>query len=189
MVSTISRLVRSTLTKNKWLLTCSGVEIETDEVAEPSGLLPILIWQAGQTLEEIWGPQPLLFRPDPESWAHVALVTNSGQPILPLSVWLHAVHYEIEKVVLRPHVEDTLGSGFRLVPSPNGRLEVLPSNPGEVVPVPNAEASAGGLTRAADGRLTGHMDSWLNRWNDALYANRIQIAAVEPSPSGPAGNR
>lgn len=187
MVSTIGRLVRSTLTTNKWLLTCSGVEIDTDEVAEPSGLLPILIWQAGQTLEEIWGPQPLVFKPDPASWAHVALITDSGHPILPLSVWLHAVHYEIEKIVLRPHAIDTLGAGFRLVPRADGKLEVFPSSPGEFVPVPNAEPSAGGLTRSSDGRLMGHMDHWLNRWNEALYASRIRIASPEPSPTAPSG--
>lgn len=176
-VPTLSRLVRSILISRQWALTCEDLELSPKEVADETGLLPIVVWNAGQTLEQVWGAQPLLFRAHSDSLANVVLDPDPKQPLLPLSVWLHAVHYEIEKAVLRPGMSDTLGRSFRLVTNPaTGRTTVVDR------PAPPAAHQPRSLNKTATGLLAGPIDFWLASWNDALAKHRLRIAAPTPQP-------
>lgn len=97
-VDQVSTLVRNTLDSQEWAFSCEDIVLLTDEVAAKDGLLPVLLWIAGQTLETAWGePQQLVFRIDSE--ALCGMVPELNSKIMPPSVWLHAIHYEIEQIV------------------------------------------------------------------------------------------
>lgn len=97
-VDQVSSLVKNTLDSSEWAFSCEDIVLLTDEVASKDGLLPVLLWVAGQTLEEVWGePQKLVFRIDSE--ALCGMVPELNAEIMPPSVWLHAIHYEIEQIV------------------------------------------------------------------------------------------
>lgn len=96
-IDDVSRLIKNTLDRSEWSLSCEDIVLHTDEVSAKDGLLPVILWVAGQTLEKIWGPQQLMFRVDSE--ALCGMTPELEKPILPPSVWLHAIHFEIEQIV------------------------------------------------------------------------------------------
>lgn len=96
-VDQVSKMVKNALDKSGWALSCEDIVLMSDEVAAKDGLLPVILWVAGQTLEKIWGPQQLVFRVDSE--ALLGMVPELNHAILPPSVWLHAIHYEMEQIV------------------------------------------------------------------------------------------
>lgn len=96
-VDQVSTLVKNTLDSSEWAFSCEDIVLLTDEVASKDGLLPVLLWVAGQTLENIWGPQQLVFRIDSE--ALCGMVPELNAEIVPPSIWLHAIHFEIEQIV------------------------------------------------------------------------------------------
>ena len=96
--SQLARLVGNALNKENWSYSCEGEDLTVEEVSAPDGLLPLVLWKAGQTLEKIWGPQELVFRCDPDALCGV--VPEPKRPIVPLAVWLYAVHYELETAAL-----------------------------------------------------------------------------------------
>lgn len=97
-----SQLVKNILDKKEWSLSCEEIVLTSDEVSSPNGLLPILMWVSGQTLEKIWGPQDLSFRCDNDSLCSV--FPDLKRPILPPSIWFYALSYELEQVALKnPH--------------------------------------------------------------------------------------
>ena len=99
-VEQVSMLVARALNKSGWVLSCEDLELTTDEVAAKDGLLPLVMWIAGQTLEQVWGrPQELVFRCDANALCGV--VPDLKRPVLSPSIWLHAIHHELERAVLR----------------------------------------------------------------------------------------
>ena len=99
-VDHLSRLVGRALNSAGWVLSCEDIELTTDEVCAKDGLLPLVMWISGQTLEKVWGkPQELVFRCDANALCGV--VPDLKRPLLPSSVWLHAIHFELENAIQR----------------------------------------------------------------------------------------
>jgi len=140
-VDQVSTLVKNTLDSSEWALSCEEIVLLTDEVASKDGLLPVLLWIAGQTLEDIWGPQKLVFRIDAD--ALCGMVPELTAEILPPSIWLHAVHYEIEQAVLKhpngPAVIDDWFARWNQALAQK-KIALLPPN---MAPVPQNQGTTG----------------------------------------------
>lgn len=106
----LSSFVNRSIEKGQWVLRCEDMELTSEEVSAQDGLLPLVVWVAGKTLEKIWGPQDLVFRCD--SNATCGVVLEPQRAILPTSVWLHAVHYELERAVLSHDVSMVMNDWF-----------------------------------------------------------------------------
>ena len=105
-----SKFVKKALNTSGWKFRCEDVELETDEIANQDGLLPLVMWIAGEALEKLWGRQELVFRCD--SKALCGVVPEFNRSILPESVWLHAIHYELEKAATSPDVSAAINDWF-----------------------------------------------------------------------------
>ena len=95
-VDKVSTLIKNTLDKTGWVLSCENIELTAEEVSAKDGLLPLVMWITGQTLETIWGPQDLVFRCD--SAALCGVVPDLRRPVLSQSIWLHAIHFELDRI-------------------------------------------------------------------------------------------
>ena len=98
-VNQVSWLTRRTLDQAQCALSCEGVVLTAEEVAAPDGLLPLLVNAAAVRLETLWGQQSFVFRQD--SSALCGVVPAPTAPILPPSVWMHAVHFELDEAIRR----------------------------------------------------------------------------------------
>lgn len=96
--------------KSQWQLRCEDVELEVTEVANKDGLLPLIMWVAGKSLEKVWGPQELVFRCD--SNALCGVVPELTRPVLPAAVWLHAIHYQVEEAATHSDVSSVVNGWF-----------------------------------------------------------------------------
>lgn len=109
-VEKTSHFLTKAINRAQWQLRCEDVELETSEVANKDGLLPLIMWVAGQNLEKVWGPQELVFRCDPNALCGV--VPELTRPVLPASVWLHAIHYEVETAATNADVSSVVNAWF-----------------------------------------------------------------------------
>ena len=109
-VPQLSSFVRKSMDKNGWSLQCEDLVLETSEVAGPEGLLPLLMWVTSNTMAKIWGEQDLAFRLNSDALCGVTLECNA--PLLPASVWLHAIHYQLEEAVHSPDVGAVMNTWF-----------------------------------------------------------------------------
>lgn len=109
-VDKASKVLARAMDKSQWSLRCEDVELGTEEVANKDGLLPLVMWVAGQNLAKIWGPQELVFRCD--SNALCGVVPEFSRPILPQAVWLHAMHYEVERAATHSDVSMIINEWF-----------------------------------------------------------------------------
>lgn len=105
-----SSLMSKAMDNAQWQLRCEDVELSTDEVTAKDGLLPLIVWIAGKNLEKLWGSQELVFRCDPNALCGV--IPEFQRPVLPASIWLHAVHCEIETAATSMDVSAVVNGWF-----------------------------------------------------------------------------
>ena len=106
----LSSFITKAIDQNGWALKCEDLVLETGEVAGADGLLPLLMWVSSNTINKIWGPQDIAFRLNSDALCGVTLECNA--PILPASVWLHALHYELEGAATSPDVGIVMNKWF-----------------------------------------------------------------------------
>lgn len=107
-VDKLSFVVKTSIENLNWTFACDGTEegssekeylaLSSDEMSSTSGLLPLVMWIAGQSIKDIWGEQDLVFRCDSESLCGVT--PELKNPILPPAIWMHAIHFELERAVM-----------------------------------------------------------------------------------------
>ena len=106
----ISQFLAKSLDKQGWILECEDLQLATEEVSSEEGLLPLIVWIASDHIQKMWGPQELGFRVN--SNALCGVVLDLDRPIVPMAVWLHAVHYEVERAATSPSVSNVVNDWF-----------------------------------------------------------------------------
>lgn len=112
-VDELSKFVEGLLDLKGIVFSCEDIELTTNEVSSKDGLLPVLLYVSSQTIEQIWGPQNLVFRVDQD--ALCGMVPELNKKILPPSVWLHVMSYEIENIAsLNPDGPAIIDDWFKM---------------------------------------------------------------------------
>lgn len=104
--STLKTVLEKSSERHGWQFVCDGLELTTEEVSALDGMMPLVVWKASHHLEPIWGHQDLVFRCNSEALVGVTL--EPVRPILPLSIWLHALHFTVAEAARVARAEKRL---------------------------------------------------------------------------------